>query len=36
MNGLADDKVHKQGVPNVRDMHVHSITWPHYSTIIPT
>ena len=32
MNALAD-KVHKQGMP-LSDMH--SITWPHYSSTIPT
>ena len=32
MNALAD-KVHKQGMPH-SDMHF--ITWPHYSTTIPT
>ena len=32
MNALAD-KVHKQGMPH-SDMH--SITWPQYSTTIPT
>ena len=31
MNAL-DDKANKQGMP-YSDMH--SITWPHYSTIIP-
>ena len=32
MNALADE-VHKQGMPH-SDMH--SKTWPHYSTTIPT
>ena len=32
MSALAD-KAHKQGMPR-SDMH--SITWPHYSTTIPT
>ena len=32
MNALAD-KVHKQGMPH---SDTHSITWPHYSTTIPT
>ena len=27
------DKVHKQGTPHID---THSITWPHYSTTIPT